>query len=177
MRTESKWAQLLLIFSLLKQRQRVLLLSAAVLMWIGGVACCPEAIRSSNSAFAQAPVPSPPSDTPVMRPGQRLGREYGWAEIETFTRSESGKGEMFTVTIRIWNGSSNQINFEPDGSSRLITDGFPAAPIKSSPSYVSAPSETMGRFSVTFQTNEHPKLVFFQFGTGNGRTFLRWPDN
>ena len=67
----------------------------AVLACIGGIAVGPEAVRVGTPALAQA-TSSPPADTPVMVPGQRVRRPFGWIEIKTFDRTE-GDPSVFKV--------------------------------------------------------------------------------
>src|SRR5688572_2295798 len=74
-----------------RRKRRVIAWGAVVLTCIGGIAVGPEeAVRIGTPALAQATsgIPSPPADAPVMVPGQRVRRSYGWIEIMTFDRTE-----------------------------------------------------------------------------------------
>lgn len=161
-----------------RRKRRVIAWGAVVLTCIGGIAVGPEAVRIGTPALAQATsgIPSPPADAPVMVPGQRVRRSYGWLEIMTFDRSERDQDSVFRVEFRVRNESSSEINFSGQGQFRLIVDGVPRSPAESS-DRLNVEAESAEDGYVTFRVGGKPRVVHVQVGTGDsGRSFLRWPD-
>jgi hypothetical protein len=151
--------------------------AVAVLACIGGIAVGPEAVMVGTPALAQATsgLSSPPADTPVMAPGQRVKRPFGWIEIKTFDRTE-GDPSVFKIDFLVVSEAS-AVGFSADNEFRLIVDGVPRSPAASSPSSMLVRGESAEDGQVVFRVHGQHRVVHVQFGTGSsGRSFLRWPD-
>jgi hypothetical protein len=160
--------------------QRGIVWGAAVLACIGGIAVGSKEVTVGTPALAQATsgIPSPPADAPIMVPGQRVQRPFGWIEISTFGRSEQDQNSIFTVEFLVVNASSQAVVLNFSDETRLITDGIPRAPAEISPhSVIRVQTESAMEGNATFRVRGRPGIVYIQFGTGKtGRSFLRWPD-
>ena len=153
---------------------------------IGVIAADPETMRVGTPAKGQAApnMVSPPNDTPVMRLGERVLKEFGWIEISSFTRSKKDKDTEFKVEYTLFNNSDQEVRIELKEFFRLIADDIPRAPsgVSGSNNYGSVPVMYVAKESaeygdVTFIARGQPRVTYVQFGTGDaGRSFLRWPD-
>jgi hypothetical protein len=179
MMTQLRWSppRLLPIICTRQQERRVIAWAVAVLACIGGIAVGPEAVRVGTPALGQATsgLSSPPADTPVMAPGQRVKRPFGWIEIKTFDSTE-GDPSVFKIEFQVVCESS-PVNFDPMNEFRLIVDGVPRSPAESHPGSTYVRSESAEDGNVIFSVHGQHRVVHVQFGTGSsGRSFLRWPD-
>jgi hypothetical protein len=147
-----------------------------VLSCIGGITVGPEPVEVGTPALAQATsgIPAPPADAPVMAPGQRVHRSFGWIEIMTFSRSDQNQYSIFSVEFRV-RTEENSVAFDSSRMFRLVADGFPREPDSAGIFFIDI--ESAKESKVTFHVRGRPRVVYLQFGTGKSEhSFLRWPD-
>jgi hypothetical protein len=124
-------------------------------------------------------ISSSPDDEPLLRPGQRMRRPFGWVEIRTFSRSQKDGDTAFELEFLVINESRNTMrNFQAQNLVRLIADDVPRAPYSSEPDWPKDILPDSAEYcNAKFSVRGTPHVVRVQFGTvDTGRTFLRWPE-
>jgi hypothetical protein len=137
-----------------------------------------EVVGSPALAQAAPSLPPPPDDAPILSPGQRVQRPFGWAEIRSYNRSQKDGDTAFDIDFLLINESAQRLsNLQLQDLVRLIADGVPRAPFSRQPSsYFDIEGESAEYCNAKFSVRGQPHVVYIQFGTGDaGRSFLRWP--